>query len=68
MSNTSKKQTFLHGAALLAIATAVVKVIGAIYKLPLKHILEDDGFAYFSSAYEIYNLLLLISPRACPWP
>ena len=66
MSNTPKKQSFLHGAALLAIATAAVKVIGAIYKLPLKHILEDDGFAYFSSAYEIYNLLLLISTAGLP--
>ncbi len=66
MSNTPKKQSFLHGAALLAIATVVVKIIGAIYKLPLKHILEDDGFAYFSSAYEIYNLLLLISTAGLP--
>ena len=66
MSNTPKKQSFLHGAALLAIATVVVKVIGAIYKLPLKHILDDDGFAYFSSAYEIYNLLLLISTAGLP--
>ena len=66
MSNTPKKQSFLHGAALLAIATAVVKVIGAIYKLPLKYILEDDGFAYFSSAYEIYTLLLLIATAGLP--
>ena len=27
-----KKQSFLHGAALLAAATAVVKIIGAFYK------------------------------------
>ena len=66
MSNTSKKQSFLHGAALLAIATMLVKVIGAVYKLPLKYILNDDGFAYFSSAYEIYNLLLLISTAGLP--
>ena len=39
MADTSKKQTFLHGAALLAIATAVVKVIGAFYKLPLNEVL-----------------------------
>ena len=35
MSETSKKQNFLQGAALLAIATAIVKLIGALYKLPL---------------------------------
>ena len=32
MANSSKKQTFLHGAALLAMATALVKIIGAIYR------------------------------------
>ena len=66
MSNTSKKQSFLHGAALLAIATAVVKVIGAIYKLPLKGIIGDEGYSYFSSAYDIYNVLLLISTAGLP--
>ena len=35
MADSTKKQTFLHGAALLALATAVVKVIGALYKIPL---------------------------------
>ena len=32
-----KKQTFLHGAALLALATAVVKIIGAFYKIMKRH-------------------------------
>ena len=40
-----KKQSFLHGAALLAMATAIVKVIGALYKLPLNAILGTKGFA-----------------------
>ena len=30
-----KKQSFLHGAAVLAMATLVVKVIGMFYKIPL---------------------------------
>ena len=34
-----KKQSFLHGAALLAGATAIVKVIGAFYKIPLNAII-----------------------------
>ena len=39
-----KKQSFLHGAALLAIATAIVKLIGAFYKIPLKMIIGDQGY------------------------
>ena len=64
--STPKKQTFLHGAALLALATAAVKVIGALYKLPLKHFIGDEGYSYFSAAYDIYTVLLLISTAGLP--
>ena len=66
MSETPKKQTFLHGAALLAIATAIVKVIGALYKIPLNAIIGEQGFGYFYTAYEIYSVLLLISTAGLP--
>ena len=65
MSQT-KKQTFLHGAALLALATAIVKVVGAFYKIPLKMIIDDDGFGYFNTAYNIYAVLLMISTAGLP--
>lgn len=61
-----KKQSFLHGAALLAMATAIVKVIGALYKLPLNAILGTQGFAYFNTAYDIYSVLLMISTAGLP--
>jgi len=66
MSQAPKKQTFLHGAALLAIATAIVKVIGALYKLPLKMVIGDEGYSYFSTAYDIYTVLLLVSTAGLP--
>ncbi len=62
----NQKQNFLQGAALLALAVAIVKVIGAIYKIPLATILGDVGFSYFSTAYEIYTLLLTISTAGLP--
>ena len=61
-----KKQNFLHGATLLAAATVIVKVIGAVYKIPLQSILGTMGYSYFSSAYDIYTLLLLISTAGLP--
>jgi stage V sporulation protein B len=61
-----KKQTFLHGAALLAMATAVVKLIGAFYKIPLKMIIGDQGYGYFVTAYDVYSVLLLISTAGLP--
>ena len=64
--NNNNKQSFLHGAALLAIAVAVVKVIGALYKIPLKAIIGDQGYGYFTTAYDIYSVLLMISTAGLP--
>ncbi len=66
MSQSQKKQSFLHGAALLAGATAIVKIIGALYKLPLKMVIGDQGYSYFCTAYDIYSVLLLISTAGLP--
>ncbi len=66
MADSTKKQSFLHGAALLAAATAIVKVIGAFYKLPLNAIIGTKGFSYFNTAYEIYSVLLMISTAGLP--
>ncbi|MBE6978413.1 MAG: polysaccharide biosynthesis protein [Ruminococcaceae bacterium] len=61
-----KKQSFLHGTMLLTIAAIVVKVIGAIYKIPLNDIIGEQGFGYYNTAYEIYNVLLTISVTGLP--
>lgn len=66
MPESPKKQTFLHGAAMLALATAIVKVIGAFYKIPLNAIIGEQGFGYFYTAYEIYSVMLLISTAGLP--
>ena len=66
MAESQKKQSFLHGAALLAMATAIVKVIGALYKIPLKLIIGDQGYGYFMTAYDIYSVLLMICTAGLP--
>ena len=63
---SEKKQNFLQGTALLAMATAIVKVIGALYKIPLNAIIGKQGFGYYSTAYEIYAVLLMISTAGLP--
>jgi stage V sporulation protein B len=66
MSESAKKQNFLQGAALLAIATAIVKIIGALYKLPLNMAIGAEGYSYFTTAYDIYAVLLLVSTAGLP--
>ena len=63
---SERKQNFLQGTALLAMATAIVKVIGALYKIPLNAIIGKQGFGYYSTAYEIYAVLLMISTAGLP--
>ena len=61
-----KKQTFLGGTVILAAAVALVKVIGALYKIPLGNILGTEGMTHFKSAYNIYSVLLAISTAGLP--
>ncbi len=48
-------QSFLEGAILLTLSTVVVKVIGALFKIPLANILGGVGMSYYVSAYDIFT-------------
>ena len=62
----NKGQNYLHGAAILAAGVIIMKILGAIYKIPLRNILGDAGYGYFNAAYTIYNVLLTISTAGLP--
>ena len=61
-----RKQSFLQGVAVLTAATIIVKLLGFIYKVPLQNILQERGFGYFNTAYDVYNVLLMISTTGLP--
>ena len=61
-----KNQTFVEGALILMIANILVKVIGAIFKIPLNYLLGDDGMGYFGSAYMVYNWLFIVATAGMP--
>ncbi len=65
-ASTPKKNSFFGGAAILAASVVLVKVIGALYKIPLGGILTDAAFADFNTAYYIYSLLIIISTGGLP--
>ncbi len=62
----SKKQNVLGGAMVLVIATALVKVIGAVYKIPITSIYGSLGRGFFASAYSIYTPIYAISMAGLP--
>ena len=62
----AKKTNYVQSTAILAATVIVVKIIGAIYKIPLYNILDDRGAADFNIAYQVYSLLLTISTAGVP--
>ncbi len=63
---TTKKQNVLGGAMVLVIATALVKIIGAVYKIPITSIYGSLGRGFFASAYNIYTPIYAISMAGLP--
>lgn len=61
-----KSNSFFGGAAILAAGILIVKVISAVYKMPLVNILGSSGYADFSAAFNIFNILLMISTGGIP--
>lgn len=61
-----KKQSLLTGAGVLAVATVVVKLIGAVYKIPLTNLIGAEGYGYFTGAYAVYTPLYAVSMAGLP--
>ena len=58
MKLTQKNNSFVVGAFIIAISNIIVKIIGAVYKIPLdRYILGTEGMGIYSASYTIYNLL-----------
>ncbi len=66
MAKAEKKGTFFGGVAILTVGVVLVKIIGAIYKIPLGRLLTDEAYTDFDTAYSIYNLFLTISTAGLP--
>ncbi len=68
MSNSNKKNGagFLVQGSILAMASIVSRIIGLLYRIPLIGIIGDRGMDYYGTAYEIYNVLLIISSYSLP--
>lgn len=66
MSEKKKDTSFLVQGSILAIASIVSRVIGLVYRIPLTAIIGDHGNDYYSTAFEIYSLVLLLSSYSLP--
>lgn len=57
---------FLQGALILAGANFLVKIIGALFKVPLYNLIGEDGSGIFNVAYQIYTFMFIIATAGFP--
>lgn len=62
----NKKQSFLEGAMILVIATGLVKVIGALFKIPLGVVLDTVAYGYYQNAYDLYLPIYSLAMAGLP--
>lgn len=60
------ESNFLMQGTILAAAGIIVRLIGLLYKIPMTRILGDEGIGYYNTAYEIYNIGLILSSYSLP--
>lgn len=60
------QKNFLNGALILTVSNILVKIIGAIYKIPLANQIGELGMNYYNDAYQIYSLLYVLSTAGVP--
>ncbi len=65
-TNRKKDNDFVMQAGILAAAGIICRLIGLIYRVPLANILTDEGNGYYSTAYNIYTIVLLLASYSIP--
>ena len=66
MARKSSKNNYLKQAGILAAAGIICRIIGILYRSPLTSIIGDEGNGYYTSAYNIYTIILLLSSYSIP--
>ena len=60
------QHNLLSGALILMVSTVMVKIIGAIFKIPLGNLIGMTGMGYYSAAYDIYTPIYTIAMAGLP--
>ena len=62
----TKGQNYFYGAAILTAGVIIMKILGALYKIPVANIIGDDGYSMFIQTYSVYNVFLTLSTAGLP--
>lgn len=62
----NKSQSFVEGAFVMMFASIVVKIIGALFKIPIMNLIDVEGSGIFTVAYNIYTFMFILSTAGLP--
>lgn len=54
------------GAGMLAVASVIAKLLGAMYRVPLTNVLGGEGMGLYQLVFPLYTLLLTVSSGGLP--
>lgn len=66
--NLLNKQTVLQGALTLTVSWMIIRILGAVYRIPLGRLLGDEGLGIYAVPNQIYLLFLPFRRQAYRWP
>ncbi len=61
-----KRSNFIVQGGILAITGIISRLIGLVYRIPLQKKIGDSGMGYYSAAFQIYSIMLIISSYSLP--
>ena len=61
-----KSSNFLIQGSILAVAGILVRIIGMVYRIPMQNKIGNAAMGMYSSAFYIYNIILLLSSYSLP--
>jgi PST family polysaccharide transporter len=63
---TKKYQSFWQGAIILTLASLIMKVLSAFYRIPYQNIAGDVGFYIYQQVYPVYGICLVLATYGFP--
>ena len=61
-----KSNKFIKGTLILGAAGVIIKLLGAVFRIPLGSLIGSEGMGYYQTAYPVYALFLTLATAGFP--
>lgn len=60
------RSSLVKGTIILTVAAIVARLLGVVQRVPLQHIMGNDGMNLYSISYNVYSMLLIVATLGIP--